>query len=156
MLGNLTVAARDRVFDRPAVQTPLSVKFGDELQLIGYNLDASNARPGGQLRVTYVWQALRSIERNYVVFNHLLDAAGTQRGQRDSMPVGGLNPTPFWQSGEYVRDEYVIDIAPDAAAGDYTLDFGWYDSDSGTRLPAIGATGERYRDDIVQLTQIGR
>ncbi|MBI5567802.1 MAG: glycosyltransferase family 39 protein, partial [Chloroflexi bacterium] len=155
-LGSLTVAARDRVFDRPVVQTLLTVKFGDELQLIGYALDVSDARPGGRLRVTYVWQALKSIERNYVVFNHLLDVAGTQRGQQDSMPVGGLNPTPFWQAGEYIRDEYVIEIAPEAAAGGYTLDFGWYDSDTGVRLPAVGAAGERYRDDIVKLPHIAR
>lgn len=155
-LGQVTVAARDRVLTRPSVQTPLSVKFGDEVQLIGYDLDVANAQPGGQLRVTYYWQALKSIERNYVVFNHLLDAAGTQQGQRDSMPVDGLYPTPFWQGGEYVRDEYVIDIAPGAAPGDFTLDFGWYDSDSGTRLPAVGAAGERYKDDIVSLVNLGR
>lgn len=155
-LGDLMVAARDRVFSQPTVQTPLRVKFGDELQLIGYDLDASQARPGGQLRVTYVWQALKAIDRNYVVFNHLRDASGAQQGQRDSMPVSGLNPTPFWQAGEYIRDEYVIDIAPEAASGSYTLDFGWYDSDTGVRLPALDDTGERYRDDIVSLAGIGR
>lgn len=153
-LGGLTVTARNRVFSPPAVQIPLRVKFGDELQLMGYDLDLSQARPGGQLRVAYVWQALKDIDRNYVVFNHLLDSTGTQQGQRDSMPVGGLNPTPFWQAGEYIRDEYVIDIAAEAVDGSYTLDFGWYDSDSGVRLPASGETGERYRDDIVQVINI--
>jgi hypothetical protein len=149
-LGNIHVAARDRDFNRPSAQTPLAVKFGDEVQLIGYDLNIG----AGRLRVTYYWQALKSIERNYVVFNHLLDATGAQRGQHDGMPVGGLNPTPFWQMGEYIKDEYLIDLAPDAPAGDYTLDFGWYDSDTGVRLPAMGADGIRYRDDIVKLLHI--
>ena len=67
------------------------------------------------------------------------------------MPVGGLNPTPFWQQGEIVVDTYAIDIDPYAPAGEYTLDFGWYQSDTAERLPAVDASGARLRDDIAQI-----
>jgi hypothetical protein len=88
------------------------------------------------------------------VFTHLRDASGELRGQRDSMPVGGLNPTSFWQAGEVVADTYAIAIDPAAPPGDYTLGFGWYASDTSTRLSAIGADGARHQDDVVLISEL--
>jgi hypothetical protein len=153
-VGEVNIAARQRNFDTPAVQQTVNIKFGDQIQLLGYDLDTSTAAPGGQLRVTFYWKALQAIDRNYVVFTHLIDAAGQQQGQRDSMPVDGRYPTPLWQQGEIVADTYTIDIDPRALGGDYTLDFGWYHSDDGARLLAIDANGARLRDDIAQLTNV--
>ncbi|HJW84079.1 MAG TPA: hypothetical protein VJ754_07225, partial [Anaerolineae bacterium] len=150
-LGEVSVTARNRNFVAPAVQYPLAVTFGDQIRLVGYDLDVSEARPGGHLRITFVWQALRSTEQNHVVFTHLRDAGGVLRGQRDSMPVGGSNPTPYWETGEVVVDTYLIAIDPAAPPGRHTLGFGWYESDSGTRLAAVAADGTRWRDDIVLI-----
>jgi uncharacterized membrane protein len=153
-IGEIQIAARQRSFDRPAMQQTANVKFGDQIQLLGYDLDASEAQAGGKLRVTFYWKALRSLDQNYVVFTHLIDSTGKQQGQRDSMPVGGLNPTPFWQAGEIIADTYEINIDSGASTGDYSVDFGWYQSDSGVRLPAVDANGTRLRDDIAHLTGV--
>lgn len=150
-LGLITVEARERNFTVPAMQHALSIKFGDQIQLLGYDFDTTAARSGGQLQVTFYWQALDSLDQNYVVFTHLMDSSNQQRGQKDSMPVGGLNPTTFWQAGEVVADTYTIDIDPSSPPGDYQLDFGWYQSDTGGRLAAVGADGTHYRDDIAIL-----
>ncbi len=153
-IGDVSIAERERNFQVPAFQHALSIKFGDQIQLLGFDLDATHAQPGGQLRVKFYWQALKDIDHNFVVFTHLIDANGQQQGQHDSMPVGGLNPTTFWQQDEVIADEYVIDIDPNARSGSYTLDFGWYESDSGTRLSAIAVNGGRYRDDVAKITGI--
>ncbi len=153
-VGELNVVARQRNFSVPVMQQAANITFGHQIQLLGYDLDTALARPGGKLRVTFYWKALQSIDQNYVVFTHLIDSAGRQQGQRDSMPVGGLNPTPFWQQGEIVADTYAIDIDPHAPAGEYTLDFGWYQSDTVERLPAVDASGARLRDDIAQISGI--
>ncbi len=153
-IGEVDVVARQRNFTAPQMQHTASLSFGDQIQLLGYDIDTAAAQPGGQLRVTFYWKALQSIDQNFVVFTHLIDSTGQQQGQRDSMPAGGLYPTPLWQEGEIVADTYTINVNPDAPAGEYTLDFGWYHSDDGTRLPAIDANGVRLRDDIAQLTGI--
>lgn len=153
-VGEVNIVARQRNFTAPPMQQPANIRFGDQIQLLGYDLDTVLTQPGGPLRVTFYWKALQSIDQNYVVFTHLIDSAGRQQGQRDSMPVGGLNPTPFWQAGEIIADTYVIDIDPRAPNGEYTLDFGWYHSGDGTRLPALDATGTRLLDDIAQITGI--
>ena len=153
-VGEVNVVARQRNFATPQMQHTVNLNFGDQIQLLGYDLDAAAAQPGGQLRVTFYWKALQSLDQNYVVFTHLLDTTGQQQGQRDSMPVDGRYPTPLWQQGEIVADTYTIDIDPRAPTGDYTLDFGWYRSDDGTRLPAIDTNGARLRDDIAQLMDV--
>jgi hypothetical protein len=53
-----------------------------------------------------------------------------------------------------VADTYVIDIDPRAPAGEYTVDFGWYNSDTGARLSAVDSNGARLRDDIAWLAGI--
>ena len=154
LLGHITVAARDRSFTAPSVQHPLSIAFGDRIALIGYNLDATDLRAGGSLRVTFYWQALTPMDQDFTVFTHLRDASGELRGQRDSMPVNGANPTSFWEKGEVVADTYAVGIDPNAPAGRYTLHFGWYDGDTGDRLAAIGAGAQRYRDDVAVIDNL--
>jgi chitodextrinase len=153
-LGDVDIVARQRNFTAPQMQHTASLNFGDQVQLMGYDLDTTEARPGGRLRITFYWKALQSIDQNYVVFTHLVDSAGQQQGQRDSMPVDGRYPTPLWQAGEIVPDTYVIEIDPGAPAGEYRVDFGWYQSDDGARLSASTANGERLRDDIAQVTGV--
>jgi hypothetical protein len=153
-VGEVNVTARQRNYAAPQVQHTANINFGDQIQLLGYDVDTTAAQPGGQLRVTFYWQALQSIDQNYVVFTHLFDSASKQQGQRDSMPVSGRYPTPLWQKGEIVADAYVIDIDPRAPAGEYTVDFGWYNSDTGARLSAVDSNGARLRDDIAWLAGI--
>ncbi|MGH2592847.1 MAG: glycosyltransferase family 39 protein [Anaerolineae bacterium] len=153
-LAEVAVAARERNFAAPVVQHPLTIAFGDQIELLGYDLDSANTRVGGQLRITFYWKALKSIDRDYVVFTHLRDASGQLRGQRDGMPLGGSNPTSFWQAGEVVADTYAIAIDPAAPPGDYTLGFGWYESDSSLRLPALSVDGARYRDDVAVIPDL--
>ncbi|HET7375636.1 MAG TPA: hypothetical protein VFK30_02945, partial [Anaerolineae bacterium] len=151
ILGDVSIVARNRNYNIPAIQHSLPVRFGDQIQLLGYDLNLSGFRLGQPILITFYWQALKAIDQNYVVFTHLLDSNGVQRGQHDSMPNGGLNPTPFWAAGEVIADSYSIPLEADAPAGPYTLDFGWYQSNDGTRLAAIAADGSRYRDDIVSI-----
>ena len=133
-LGSLDVTTR-----RPQRELPLQpaqysgARMGAGIVLVGYTLDTSEARAGGSLSATLVWQAVGPIEADYRVFWHLVDRQGTIWGQADGVPAGGALPTLAWMAGEYVADAWRIPIKAGAPAGDYRLLVGMYELRSGMR-----------------------
>ena len=96
-------------------------------------------------QVTFDWTALQPPGKDYTLFVHVLDADGRQIGQKDAEPFDGQYPTGLWEAGERVRD--VRSIALPASAR--RLRIGWYDRQTGQRLPARSADGKPWPDDIV-------
>ncbi len=135
----------------PTVGTPLEARLGDDIALIGYDLEPTVAEAGGTVDLTLYWQALGQPERPYTVFTHLVDETGELQGQQDNMPVGDTLPTTCWQPGEFITDTYEIPVSPDAPPGRYTVRVGMYDLRTGERL-AVSAAG--HRGDSLSLEPI--
>jgi 4-amino-4-deoxy-L-arabinose transferase-like glycosyltransferase len=133
----------------PAALTPVQVDFGSEIGLRGYRVEGSLS-PGGQLRLTYAWYARTHPTAIYAVFNHLTTADGVMVAQVDSWPQGGRMLSTQWQAGEYIADEYVLDIPLDAPPGPYTLYVGVYNAANDERQPAF-QDGQRLPDDRLPL-----
>jgi len=140
-------------FTPPTVQHPLGPNFGDQVRCLGYDLDATSVRAGDSLHLTLYWQALAEMDESYTVFTHLLDKDNRIWGQRDNTPKGGTLPTSCWVKGEIIADEYDIPIQPDAPPGQYVIEIGMYQLDTGQRLPIIGLEGQVI-DDRVLLEEI--
>jgi 4-amino-4-deoxy-L-arabinose transferase-like glycosyltransferase len=135
------VARRGRVVE-PAIQHRLDYRLGDEIELLGYDLDTTTIAPGDTLHLTLYWRALRPMHNAYTVFNQVIDRATTAKaGQVDGMPVCDRNPTAQWFAGDIIADPYTIPIAPDAALGSYTLISGMYNPTTGARLEMTAADG---------------
>ena len=66
----------------PQPQHPADATFGAAARLVGYDLAAAEAQPGGTLALTLHWQALAATDRPYTVFVHLIDEAGNGVGLR--------------------------------------------------------------------------
>ena len=146
-LGTLTVEERPVRRQMPAGLQPIQVDFGagdaDVISLRGYAVDG-DARPGGQLTLHYAWYALRHPETQYAVFNHLLTADGQFISQVDGWPQDPkygrgdvVVLTRQWQPGEYIPDQYTLDIPADAPPGPYLLAVGLYEAATGDRLRAM-------------------
>lgn len=134
-------ARRGRVVD-PPIQHRLGYRLGDEIELLGYDLDATTATPGDILNLTLYWRALRPMQNAYTVFNQVIDLTTTAKaGQVDGMPVCDRNPTGQWFAGDTIADPYTIPIAPDAAPGTYTLISGMYNPATGARLEMTAPDG---------------
>ena len=58
--------------------------------------------------------------------------------QKDDQPQAGTYPTSFWDAGEVVIDDRVIEIPADAASGKYPIKIGLYRPEDGTRLTIDG------------------
>jgi hypothetical protein len=79
----------------PAIQYPLTVRFGDAIGLHGYD------RAG--LKFTFYWAALRPLDNDYKVTIRLVDPAGKVWGQKPVQPDA--------PSGEYTIEVGLYDAA---------------------------------------------
>jgi hypothetical protein len=130
------VEKTERRFTAPDTQYPLDAVFGQEIALLGYDLEREEGAETAVLRL--VWQARQVPAADYTVFVHLLWPDGTCCAwQADVMPQQNQYPTSRWQPGEVVVDTYQIEIPPDAPPGDYPLEIGLYVAETGRRLQAM-------------------
>jgi hypothetical protein len=129
----------------------LTTRFGNEIELLGYDLDTEDVRPGGMVRVTLYWHALRPTDTSYSVFVHLLDMEDAICGQRDALPLDGAYPTNVWSLSVVVRDEYIVPMPGNASASRYQLAVGLYDLATIERLSAFDSQGQRLADDRLML-----
>jgi len=134
----------------PADIVPSGAVLGGQIRLIGYRLDAEDAYPGGELRLTLYWEPLVPLRSGYQVFTHLYN--GVIWGQHDSTPGCGLWPTTRWEPGRWVRDDHVLPIDGAAPPEAMPLLVGMYDLQSGERLAVTGPDGELAGDAILLAT----
>jgi hypothetical protein len=145
-LGVIDIVGRDHVMAPPQPQTALPADLARVGRLVGYDLPATQAAPGGALEITLHWQATESTGDRLAVFVHLLDAQGEIIGQSDGEPGSGASPTSSWLPGEYLADRRTLRVRADAAAGPATLVVGLYDPATGVRVPWLDAAGQPAAD----------
>lgn len=148
-----------------AVANAMYANFDDRLLLIGQELEGARVvQPGGRpaegqpdtLQVKLLWQAARPMDRDYTLFIHLVDEAGSLVSQLDLQPFGGQYPTSVWSQGELLTGTYTLDLARGLPAGVYRLVAGLYDAEhlAQARLPAYDDRGQRFPNDQVEIAEI--
>jgi mannosyltransferase len=117
-------------------QHPYLADFADQIQLLGYDLDSVRAEPGQILHLALYWQALGEMERDYLVFTHLLGDDERIYGQHDRIAGNDAYPTSYWKEGTIVRNKYEILVSSDTPPGLYAIEVGLYTTYQGIqRLP---------------------
>jgi hypothetical protein len=150
VLTRVGTTQRPHNFSAPSPPHPMSARFGDSAQLVGYDLRGGmDAHPGQSLTLILYWQALDTFDRPYTVFAHLVDADGHIFGQRDQTPGNGDLPTSSWIPDEYLTDAYAIPVKSDTPPGDYWIEVGFYDPVDGARLPVTDANGRSLGDRLL-------
>ncbi len=153
-LQDVRISDRRRVYRVPKMEHALSVSLGDAITLLGYDLSLQTARPGQDLTLTLYWRAKADGEQWLKVFTHLVSAQGTLLAQHDGVPGSGAVPTSEWVSGEVIVDRHTLSLPADAPVGEYRFYVGMYSPDTGERLVARDAEGERYPNGAVPLEAI--
>jgi 4-amino-4-deoxy-L-arabinose transferase-like glycosyltransferase len=118
---------------------PPLATFGDLLRLERVRFAPNEA--------TFFWTALHAPNADYTLFIHVLDGDGQMIGQHDGQPFGGEYPTSLWEAGERVRDARAFELPPAAQR----LRIGWYDAQTGQRLPAYMPDGQPWPDNAVLI-----
>jgi hypothetical protein len=125
---------------------PESRDFGDELQLVGYHLDAPD-------HLTLYWQAQRTPARDYTMEVTLTDLRGAPFQVIVHMHPG-LGLTSRWQPGQLVRDEYTLALATAPRPSVYQVTVAVFDADSGTRLPLLDTAGTNVTAAAVGVAKV--
>lgn len=148
VLGPIQVTGRARSFEIPPMMHPVGADFGEQVTLLGYDLDLSPGEEGGTVRLILYWQAQREMETGYKVFVHLLDAGGMIVSQVDREPQAGAAPTTGWLAGEIVVDEIEVPVT-EAMAATQSIAVGLYDPLTGKRVPVLNSAGVVVGDRVV-------
>jgi hypothetical protein len=133
---------------------PKVVTLGQEIQLLGFDLDKTRVTPGEPVSLALYWKAISPPSSDYTVFTQLIGPDGLVWGQQDNQPQGGRYPTTDWIVDDRVVDRYDLVAVEDAPAGTYRLLVGMYDLSTRERLAAIDENGQRLLDDAVYLSSV--
>ncbi len=152
-MGKIHVIQVEREFDVPTIQHPYQANLGGLVEFLGYDLEGTGFSPGEVVPLTLYWRALGQMDTSYTVFTHLIDEDNRIWGQQDNLPQEGRHPTTLWVKGEVVTDRYNIVVDPDALSGQYAIEIGLYNAETGVRLPVLDEQGERV-DDRVLLRKV--
>jgi len=126
---------------------PVDVSFGGQLSLVGYDL----ARAGSAYALTLYWQVKAPPPAELRRFVHgVAVPAGEQIVvQADGTPENGGIPMPYWRPGEYIVDR--VTLEPPAGQDVLRFYVGWYDPETGLRLPARLPSGEELPDQRLAI-----
>ena len=114
-------------------QAPLAI-FGDnQVALLDFKLEGP-LRHGATVRLNVLWQALRPLKDDFMVFVHVLDEEENIWGQRDVELLDGERPTSQWGEGEIVANRYEFQIGLEGPREGYHLAIGLYHPETGERL----------------------
>jgi hypothetical protein len=124
--------------EAPSIPVPVQANFDNKMMLLGYDMPVHRAIPGEAIPITLYWQAISRMNKNYVIFNHLLDSQQRNWGGYDRWPQE-TSKTILWRPGEIVIDTFSMPVAANAPDGIYTVDIGLYaqDDPQGVSLPLL-------------------
>lgn len=131
-----------------AAQHEQQASFGDQIELLGYDLPRRRVQAGETFPVVLYWHALRPLEVNYQSFVHLARPLHILWGQEDHLNPGDL-PTTRWPLDKYVWDEYNVTVLPGTPPGEYMLNVGLYSLAGGYRLQRHDESGHIIGDSLV-------
>ena len=100
---------------------PAGQPVGAGIVLADVKTEVRHTHAGPVIRVTPTWVATEPIREDLKVSARLLDGAGQQLLQDDSVPVHFTYPTTAWAPGELVRDSYDLALPANTPDGSYRV-----------------------------------
>ena len=142
-------SATEQVERLPASATPVNVRFGPSLHLLGYEWDEKELWPGQSIDITLYWRADAPIGDDLFTFVHLLGEHEIVIAQRNGIPCMGGCPVRGWTSGEIVADRALLALPQTAYAPDLAQwEIGFFSPVTGARLPVYDAAGNATGDNV--------
>jgi hypothetical protein len=124
-------------------QGTADVRFPDAPALRGYTVPASQVQPGDELRVDLYWGGKDGAKTNLSSFVHVRNSrpngpmnprSGNEIwAQEEHQTPGGLLTTEFLP-GKLYKDEFRVPLPDDLPPGEYFVEVGWFNPESGEQL----------------------
>ena len=116
----------------PLVDILTSIVFSDQIEAIGYDIvDARGKKvsyvvPGRAYTMRFYYKVLRPISGAWQAFLHV-DGQG-RRHNGDHPVARGAYPMNHWIKGDYITDDYDLDLDPNFLPGQYAVYFGFFNT----------------------------
>ena len=156
-IGQVVVVPRTSARNVP---NPMSVNFGDEAELVGYDISKLVMQQTDKVTVTLYWRGKRPLTTDYRVFVQIVQPNTTNVfASHDGMPAEWTRPTSTWKPDEIIEDKHTFTIPADAPLDTWQLSVGMYElveSPTGQqfrRLRVITPDGGM-ADDFLYLTRV--
>ncbi len=124
-------------------RTLVSVNFGNQITLIGYDLSKTTAKPSESITIRPYWRIKEHPRTNYSMFIHLYPQTEAQIiAQHDGPPTTMERPTLTWDDPNelYIGQDAKLTIPGSILPGSYRLVLGLYDFNNGQRLLSSDGT----------------
>lgn len=119
-----------------AITNRTGIDWGNGMRLLSV-IPPPTAKPGTPATITLLWQATRSIDREYQVELQVRDRFGTIFASSQAAPARGIYPTTRWQANEIVRDPQTISLRGNTPDGDYRINVTLIDAGNNARMKSI-------------------
>jgi hypothetical protein len=131
--SQLTIVPSDILADSTSltITNQLNQAMSPEITLLGYTPPTQPLTGVAPTWLTLYWQAT-DISPDAQVIIRLLDATGHEVTRWQGKPAYGHHPTNEWQVGEIVKDVWKLQVMPDVAIGEYTLEVSLNQNDRNT------------------------
>ena len=137
-----------------ATPNPLAVNFGDEMELVGYDLPVRRLSSADALTVTLYVRPKRPLAQDYSFFGQVLAESAENTTRYAAFDI--LLPTSTWPAGDVQTIAMRLPIEPATPPGVYRLAVGIYTQRAGQfqNLPLVSAEGRITNENILTLTKI--
>ncbi len=107
----------------------------NQIKILGYTLESARMQRGKKYQVTFYYQVLKKVEKDYMVFVHGdYSITAGHRINRDHLPMRGFYPTSEWQPGEVIRDQWTLVVPLKYPFKGFTLWVGFFLGDKRLKL----------------------
>ncbi|MDX1522073.1 MAG: hypothetical protein R3264_10635 [Anaerolineae bacterium] len=142
------------LFDSTPLRT-IGLTWADEVQLLGYDVTPPVIQPGETLTLNLYWHSLINQTFDRKLFIQLINASGEPLNQWE---VDAFREDMYrWRPDGILPSQHILPLGSDIPAGTYLIRLGFFDRESGQRLPirmgesANERIGETSPLDQVQL-----
>jgi hypothetical protein len=122
--------------EAPTVAFPVDAVFGENVRLIGWDIEPEQLEVGATFRLRLYWEVLQPPRERWHIFVHL---DGDGRQNLDHEAIGNGYPSIRWKAGQIFVDEVRGELDPRVGNGTIRLYTGLFRDDQ--RLP-VQRTGE--------------
>jgi hypothetical protein len=134
-----------------APTTAADYRFDNGIQLYGYDLAESGA-PGQDVTIRFWWKTSQDVRQELTQFLHFYPVDGGEDLYTfDAEPFGGSFPFADWPRGLDAVDKRTFTLPADMPPGEYRVQTGIYDPNTGDRVPVNEDGGEAVQDYSVFL-----
>jgi hypothetical protein len=130
--------------------TRIGSTFGQEIELVGYQMPIANFRPGHVVPIDLYWRSNRPASADYLVQMQLLDERGHIVSEQDEAPARPDYPPSLWQEDQLLSGQVDLVIPASSEAGSYSVRIALIHPESGEPLAAGWPLGK----DFISLSEI--